>query len=57
MPTRSRRLPGQSFRHVPLQDSLAFNLRRHITVDARRAVVLAVVVGFLLAGTDVQRWR
>jgi hypothetical protein len=49
MPTRSRRLPGQA--------SLALNLWRHITVNARRAVVLAVVVGSLLAGTDVRRWR
>ncbi|HEX5144499.1 MAG TPA: hypothetical protein VFW21_11595 [Mycobacterium sp.] len=49
--------PRSIFHHVPSQDSVASIPWRHITVSARRALVLAAVFGLLLTGTEVQRWR
>jgi hypothetical protein len=49
--------PQSMFHHGPSQNSVAVILRRHITVSARRALVLAALFGLLLTGTEVQRFN
>jgi hypothetical protein len=45
---------GRSFRH---KDSVVLIPWRNNTGSVRRALVLAAVLGFLLTGTEVWRWR